>query len=298
MNVRTFTTILMAAALLAGAGAFASAASDLQTLQSGDRDRTYRIYRPESLAWAAQVPLVVVLHGGFGGSAQAERAYNWDETADAHGFVVLYPDGFEHSWNAGDCCGPAQRQNVDDVAFLTALVDHVRSAERIDPERIYVTGISNGAMMAYRLACESSLHIAAIGPVAGTLEVPCTAAPPTSVLAIHGLSDGNVPFAGGQPSAGVERNPRRAVPDVVAQWRTLDGCTKPAVDKTGPVTTEAAHCAHGRDVALITVSGAGHQWPGGQPASAAATRILRLDPPSSAIDATAQLWTFFAAHHS
>jgi polyhydroxybutyrate depolymerase len=296
--MRFLAILISCCAVIAATAARAGAVAPLQTFQSGERDRSYRVYRPPSLSWKTPVPLVVMLHGGFGASLEAESGYHWDAAADEHGFVVLYPDGFERSWNAGACCGPAMRQNVDDVAFLTALIEHVRSAGRIDPERIYVTGISNGAMMAYRLACESSLRLAAIGPVAGTLEVPCEGASPTSVLAIHGLDDRHVPFRGGMPSAGVERSPRRAVPEVVALWRKTDDCGAAVVQKDGSVTTDSARCARDREVTLITVEGAGHQWPGSLPPAPIAGALLQLDPPSNALDTTQVLWTFFASHRT
>ena len=85
-------------------------------LSNGDRDRTYLLYRPASLSQQVPAPLVVVLHGGYGSGSQAERSYHWDALADRQGFVVAYPDGIGRSWNAGGiCCGPALRDNVDDV---------------------------------------------------------------------------------------------------------------------------------------------------------------------------------------
>src|SRR6266542_5157522 len=126
-------------------------ASEARSLSSGGRGRSYRLYRPPGLSQAPTAPLVLVLHGGFGSGAQVEQAAGWDPVADRHGFVVAYPDGIGRSWNAGSCCGPARQQRVDDVAFLAALIDHLGTAENVDPGRVFVTGVSNGAMMAYRL---------------------------------------------------------------------------------------------------------------------------------------------------
>lgn len=244
-----------------------------------------------------------MLHGGFGTGLQAERAYHWDAAAERYGFVVVYPDGIGYAWNAGDCCGQPQKRNLDDVGFLTALVERLERDENVDPRRIYVTGMSNGAMMAYRMACEAPLAIAAIGPVAGTQSVACAHPRPTSLLAIHGLDDGNVPFNGGLPRKGATAKlPRRAVPDVIAEWRAGDACRAPSLQSAGSVMTSRANCAGGREVTLIAIAGAGHQWPGGEPPSAFAQVVLApfggLDPPSNALDATAVLWTFFAAHRS
>lgn len=292
--MRTLAIMTFSCAILAGMTAGAHAA-ERQTLTLGNEERTYRLYRPASLSWLNAVPLVVVLHGGFGSGLQAENDYRWDAEADARGFIVAYPDGIDHAWNAGTCCGPPMRQGVDDVRFLTALIEHLRANQHVDPDRIYVTGMSNGAMMAYRLACESPIRIAAIGSVAGTLAVPCSGAPQTSLMEIHGADDGYVPLHGGI-SRGVDRTPRRAVPDVIAQWRALDECDKNTVAVEGAVTTDTARCADNRDVTLITIAGAGHQWPGSIPPTQAATMIFHLDPPSRALDATDVLWTFFARH--
>src|SRR5439155_12228136 len=132
-------------------------------------------------------------------------------------------------------------------------------------DRVYVTGISNGAMMAYRLACQLPGRLAAIGPVAGTMTTECGPATPTSVLHIHGLADQNVPFDGGAGSKGVAKDARPSVPSVIAYWRRIDGCGQAQVSQQGPVHTEAADGARGTNVTLITVDGAGHQWPGSQP---------------------------------
>ncbi|MBC5810428.1 MAG: dienelactone hydrolase family protein [Candidatus Eremiobacteraeota bacterium] len=266
-------------------------------LAFGGMERTYRLYRPAALARDAMAPVVLVLHGGYGNGTGAERAYHWDEAADAHGFVVLYPDGFLRAWNAGACCGQPVKRNIDDVAFLTALVEQTMRDERIDPHRVYVTGISNGAMMAYRLACESPFAFAAIGPVAGTFSKTCEHPKPISVLAIHGSDDKNVPLAGGSGS-GVDRSPRPSLADVLAQWRNVDRCSAPRVREAPPVRYEIADCPSGRTVESIVIAGAGHQWPGSEKPPPAAVRLLGLEQPSRALDATATLWEFFAAHRT
>lgn len=131
-------------------------------LSSGGQDRTYLVHVPAGLSGAA--PLVLMLHGGYGTGAQAERSYGWDALADQDHFVVAYPDGLDRAWNSGGgCCGKAARRDVDDVAFLTAVVADVEARVPVDPARVYAAGMSNGAMMAYRLACDSDVF-AAIGP--------------------------------------------------------------------------------------------------------------------------------------
>jgi len=301
--VRTLWVVLLWMLLAVASGVLApirlNAAENARaaTLTFGGIERTYRLYRPAALKHDAPVPLVLVLHGGFGNGANAERGLHWDQSAEAHGFVVLYPDGVGRAWNAGACCGQPVQRRIDDTGFLTALVEQTIYAENVDPHRIYATGISNGAMMAYRLACESTLAFAAIGPVAGTFSKTCEHPKPTSVLAIHGLADRNVPFNGGIGS-GVDRSPRPPVPDVIAQWRAVDRCGPAQLHDAGTVHDESSACAEERTVELITVAGAGHQWPGAEPPAPAAVALLGLEQPSHALDATAVLWEFFAAHHS
>jgi polyhydroxybutyrate depolymerase len=168
------------------------------TVRPGLARRTARLYVPTSLPKGTRVPLVVVLHGGFGVADGAAKQTGFDAQAERGKFLVVYPQGILRSWNAGICCGPAMKNNVDDVRFITTLLDRLEADYRIDTRRVYATGISNGGMMAYRLACEAPDRFAAIAPVAATLTISgCRPPQPVSLLHIHGMEDGNVPFAGG-----------------------------------------------------------------------------------------------------
>lgn len=261
------------------------AGTESRTIEVDGVVREYRVHVPAGLA--DDPALVVMLHGGFGSGAQAERAYGWDEASDAHGFVVAYPDGTSRTWNAGGCCGPSVRENVDDVAFLTALVAELQAEFGIAPERTFGTGMSNGAMMAYRMACDTDVFHA-IAPVAGTIVTDCADPAPASVLHIHGADDGMVRMDGerGSGTAQVDGMP---VDEVIALWREADDCSDPTTVVAGLVTTVSAACPDDRTVTLVTVAGAGHQWPGSDPREGAA------DQPSTAMDATAVIWEFFDA---
>jgi polyhydroxybutyrate depolymerase len=264
-----------------------SGRSDHTIVVSG-RSRAYHLYVPAGLS--SSVAVVVMLHGGFGTGAQAETSYNWDAQADQGHFVVVYPDGLDRAWAAGGgCCGIPASTGVDDVAFIKAVVESLPA----DPQRIYATGISNGGMLAYRLACDTALF-AAIGPDSATLLGDCASPARTSVIHIHGTADHNIPYAGGQGNGFAKINGPGA-PELNARWRQIDGCDGPAVSTAGVVTTSVATCPDGRAVELITIAGAGHQWPGSVP-KPAAERALGLDPPSTALDATSVIWQFFAAH--
>ncbi|KLO31829.1 polyhydroxybutyrate depolymerase [Mycolicibacter heraklionensis] len=275
--MRRWVVLLGAALIISGcvAPGVAQPAPDgtsVHTLTVGGLQRSYRVYRPAGLPAAA--PLVVMLHGGFGSAANAERRYGWDELADTAKFVVAYPDGVSRAWNTGgNCCGRAAAEGVDDVGFIAAVVGDVGRAVAIDPARVYVTGMSNGGIMAYTLACATGLF-AAIGPVAATQLGPCPSPHPTSVLHIHGAADPNIRYDGG-PGAGVAQIDGPSVPEVDAFWRTVDDCAPPVSTTDGAVTSAIADCPSGRSVQLTTIAGGGHQWPD---------------------SATATLWQFFTAH--
>ncbi len=245
--------------------------TSVHTIALGGHDRSYRLYRPAGVP--ASAPLVVVLHGGFGSAEQAERTYKWDELADSAKFVVAYPDGLNRAWNVngGGCCGRPAREGVDDVAFISAAVADIAKNVGINAAKVYATGMSNGAIMSYTLACNTDM-LAAIGPVAGTQLDPCKSPHPTSVMAVHGTADPLVPYNGGQGFS-VINGP--SVPDVNAFWRNVDKCGAPTVTTNGPDTTSTAGCPDNRSVVLVTVRDGGHHWPP---------------------DATSQLWQFFAEH--
>ena len=275
--------------------AIGQAASTTHRMTLGGLARSYRLYAPEVSGASpdAGQSLVVVLHGGFGSARQAERAYGWNALADREGFLVAYPDGWRRAWNTeGGCCGPPADRGVDDVAFLEAVVAELRAERSVDPDRVYVAGMSNGAIMAYTLGCRSTTF-AAIGPVAGTALVRCPDAAPVSVIHVHGLADTRVRYDGarGEGTAQIDGPP---VEQVNADWRRAHDCAPPSSQVDGPVRTLAATCAAGREVRLVTVDGAGHQWPGS--ATNRAAERLGADPPSRALDATGLIWEFFASH--
>jgi polyhydroxybutyrate depolymerase len=261
-------------------------------IRSGGRIRTYQLLRPTTLPRAGAVPLVVLLHGGLGDGSGAIKQGNWAAAVARTGVIVVAPDGIGRTWNAGPtCCGAAARGNVDDVSFIVGLVQALEGRLPIDPKRVFATGISNGGMMSYRLACEASTTFAAIAPVSGDLLVPCHPTQPVSLLHIHGLKDENVPFAGGVGPKSLAAVDWPPVIDGLITWAGLDGCGASASTTTGVVTTRTwTGCTAPTSVRLITIANGGHSWPGGQ------RMALFLDPPSTAIDATSTIVAFFAAH--
>jgi polyhydroxybutyrate depolymerase len=279
-----------------GAAPRLPAGTTLHTLTVDGLPRQYLVHQPADLPPGRPVPLVVMIHGGGGTARGAEARYGWDPLADRTGFVVAYPQGAGRSWSDGaGCCGRAGRRNLDDVTFLTSMVTAIRAQLPVDPARIYATGISEGGIMSDQLACGTDLF-AAIGPDSATRLGPCPAPKPISLIHIHGAADQRIPLDG-HPGAGVNHiTGPSSVPDLVAAWRAVDGCPPPTVTTAGPVHTTSAGCPDGRAVTLIVVDGAGHQWPGSRPAHPVRPRAIAPDPPSTALDATATIWDFFAAH--
>jgi polyhydroxybutyrate depolymerase len=273
------------------------------TIAVDGRDRSAIVHIPPGYRGDAPVPLVLVLHGGGGDAASAARMTGMSRKSDAEGFVAAYPEGTAgpggaRTWNAGEayCCGEAMRRRVDDVAFIRALVAHVGSIVRVDERRVYVAGFSNGAMLAHRLGCEAADLVAAIAPVAGALGASdCRSSGPLSVIIFHGTADEHVRYEGGRPlrpGPGEGGRVDPPVADAVAFWARHNRCppSPQRQERGGVVLATYAGCRGDAEVALYTVEGGGHAWPGGLAGGP------RGDAPTRAISATDLMWAFFARH--
>lgn len=245
-------------------------------IMSGGIERTYHVYQPPNSSGRA-VPMVIVLHGGFGTGPQAERAYGWDAAAQRYGFIAVFPDGLDRAWNAANCCGSPQLRGIDDVAFIDSVIADVEKRNAVDRSRVVVAGMSNGAMMAYRMACESHTPLYGIASASGTMVVPCQNARPARILEIHGLQDRNIPFNGGRGD-GFAHVTGPSIPSVMSRWQRIDQCGAAVSRRNGVLDTSVASCANGMFVELIVIADAAHQWPGSAWSFAA--------PPSRALDAT------------
>lgn len=265
--------------------------------------RSYTIHVPGRVdKGQAKVPLVIVLHGGGGNARNAERMTGFNRVADREGFIVAYPEGTGRrrntllTWNAGHCCGYAMENRVDDVGFINVLLDELISRYPIDPSRVYVTGMSNGAMMSHRLGMELSARIAAIAPVVGTLfgdeQTPSN---PVAAIMINGLLDKSVPPQGGAPkghfAVSWDGAPARPTLEQATFWGRANGCDADVRRDDGSRYTHWHYpCPGGHDVELYLIKDNGHAWPGGVKGSPLG------DQPSSSIDATDVIWRFFKAH--
>jgi len=283
-----------------------------RSLAVGRATRTYLLHLPARFSERGPLPVVLAFHGG-GGTAKSFKGYaGLDAVADREGFVVVYPDGTSQlgrrllTWNAGTCCGSAHDHDVDDVGFARGLLDALSRELPLDLTRVYATGHSNGAMMAYRLAIEAPERIAAIAPVAGMMVTDrFPPARPVPVLHVHSVDDPRALYAGGvgPPFPFTDaRVTHRAVEPELARWIAHDGCpptpqvaerrSAPASGR-GPAHTATrlvwAPCTTGAEVQLWKLTGAGHAWPGHP--SRLPERLM--GPDTTVIDAAEEVWRFF-----
>lgn len=225
-----------------------------------DGTRTFTVHVPDAPLPGA--PLLVALHGFTQGSTGFENYTGLAAAATARGIVAVTPDGIEDSWNGGaSCCPPASRRDIDDVGFLGALADALRSELSLDPARTWVVGFSNGGYLALRLACEAPEAFTAVVSHAGTMDLPCEPDAPVSVLISHGDRDAIVPFEDGRGPVSPQAAGRGAR-DVFAAWRELDGCPEPVRrDALAGEELLATPCRDGTAVGLAVWAGVGHTWP-------------------------------------
>ena len=230
-------------------------------------------------------PLVLNFHGITESPELQQLLTRMDGEARQRGMVLVYPEGVGLSWNAGGCCGRARDERVDDVRFVRDLVAELESELCIDRNRVYATGMSNGGMFSYRLACDAADLIAAVAPVAAVDDaLACAPSRPVPVLAFNGTSDPVVHYGGGWWSL-------KSAQESFARWSERDRCARapPRLAwQHGDARCEAATgCA--AEVIACALEGGGHTWPGG-------TRAPFLGRTSSDLDATSTLLDFFLAH--
>jgi polyhydroxybutyrate depolymerase len=261
--------------------------------------REYLVHVPKSYR-GAPTPMLMALHGG-GGDADLQSSdskYGLIGKSEQSGFIAVFPNGYSRfpggilaTWNAGACCGPAQKNQVDDVGFLREVIRRVEAQANVDPGRVFVTGMSNGAMMSWRLACEASDLIRGIAPVEGTDNTAaCKPSRPVAVIQFHAADDDHVPFNGGI-GVGPSRTDYVSVPASQAKWVRLNHADP------GPRTVlqvPGARCdlhpagIGGAPVELCVTETGGHSWPGG------GTQQGRKQP-SKAISANDRMWSFFSS---
>jgi polyhydroxybutyrate depolymerase len=262
--------IVFSSVILVTVVAFASGTRDEHFLEVNGAQRRYLLHAPRYLKENVKVPLILVLHGA-GGTPENTVWLGIEKYSVRKGFIVVYPEGIDRSWNDGR---PIEGRSYDDVGFLSALIEELVAKQNVDPKRVYVTGISNGGFMAFALACRVPDKIAATAPVAASMGVgaleKCHPSKSLSVLMINGTADPLVKFEGGR----VQRQGSDAEPvaKVAAFWRAKECGANPRVLREelpdvnfkdeSTVEVERVQCP-GNEVINYTVRGGGHTWPGG-----------------------------------
>ena len=283
----------------------------LRAVDVANRARRYLIYVPEGYDPERPAPVVLAFHGGGGNPRSMARLSGLNDKADKEGFIVVYPYGSgvdpdrNLTFNAGNVGGYAKRKSVDDVAFTKALIADLKEAGNIDVDRIFATGMSNGAMMAYRIASELSESIAAVAPVGGPMGTgTCDPAVPVSVMHFHGTADKLAPYEGGR-GAGAPGVPAAARPEFysvdhsIRQWVKANGCdAEPVVQSLADAADDGTRVVRktwsggkrGAEVVLVRIEGGGHTWPGAIPPKAFLGKSTRD------ISANDLMWEFFQKH--
>lgn len=303
---------LLACSILSLAAAFATAAqaATARTVNVAGLVRTYYLHVPAHIPKDRAVALVLAFHGGGGTPAGIERESGFSGLADREGFLVAYPQGYGKSWNDGRNATSiaAQRDRIDDLGFVAALLDDIGKDYRIDPKRVFATGISNGAIFSHYLGANLSARIAAIAPVAGGIPEPLgeefNPEKPVSVLVMNGTQDPLVPYQGGKITLpwSATRGAIIGTESAVGKWADHNGCRSVPVtadlpdrdsgDGTSVRRLTYADCRDGTEVVLYRIEGGGHTWPGG--VQYLPRRVIgKL---SRDIDATEIIWGFFRHH--
>ena len=237
-------------------------------------ERTYILHVPESVSNPA--PLVFVLHGGGGNGKGMIKLTGYNKISDKYGFIACYPDGVDKHWNDGRKVNQSFKNGVEvnDVKFISLLIDTLESKFSIDSARIYVCGISNGGMMSFRLGCELNDKIAAIAPVAISMSEylynSCKPGKPVPLMYIFGNEDPLVPYEGGSISFG--RGQVVSVDNTLAFWGKNNDCSdKPvitSIDKEDDDTYVKKYVFSGEtqrnEIEFYLIYGGGHTWPGGR----------------------------------
>lgn len=272
----------------------------LRSLRHDGMTRWYRVYTPPSYDPSLPTPVVFAFHGYTMNAKQMAKSYGIRKLADTEGYIAVFPEGtgalggwplfLYQSWNAGHCCGFAIRNNVDDVGFIDELIDQVAEAWNVDMARVFATGMSNGAMLSYRLAAELPDRFAAIAPVAGNRPIDDIPTEPIPVIAFHGALDCLVP-SGAPGCPAEEGSPTQR--ESLQPFFAVNACVLPNGNRPTEVVGdallfEAPARETGADIHYWWLEDGGHTWPGHP--------IIGMDRVNLDIDATAEMWAFFEDH--
>ena len=269
---------------------------------SAGLQRCYLLHIPPEYERGQSLPLIISLPGFTSNPMGQQYLTRWSEFADNEGLILVFPQGtsFPLRWNSSTTFTDS---DVDDVQFIANLIDEVSKIVTVDPQRIYVDGMSNGGSMANRVACELADKVAAVGVVAGPPQEPpggCNPERPISLIAFYGTDDPLVAYEGGaMRESFISKLTHRSshpisfppVKSYIEAWAERDGCSPvpepipPQGDASG---VRYIDCKNTAEIVFYTIEGGGHTWPGGRPTFVGKT--------SSDISASQVMWEFFKTH--
>jgi polyhydroxybutyrate depolymerase len=269
-------------------------------MQVGNLTRTYYVHLPLSYKGKQAAPLVLAFHGSGATGKDLAQQSHLNDVSDAGGFIVVYPDGYQQQWADGRGTTPPEQAGVDDIGFVSALIDKLAGELAVDKNRVYVTGLSNGGIFSHRLACELANKITAIASVSGTMaentSARCQPARPVPVVLFMGTNDSSVPFEGGEVDG--DQGMDLSAAETIQQWVTYNACSSipsfapapPAAnDGTSVLRTQYSSCKDNAEVILYTIEGGVHTWPRGTDTTSPELQ--------SSLDASQVIWNFFQQHH-
>lgn len=273
--------------------------TSLQNVVTKEGLRDYYVHRPHRIGRNAAV--VIALHGAGSDALGMEQFCGLTDTAEKHGFCVVYPQGTgrtpaARTWNAGGDAQYAARQKIDDIGFLEQVMFRLRHEFQLNTDRVYLVGMSNGAALAYRAAVEIPHRVAAVAAIGGCLssEIP-NPTRPVPVIHFHGTEDTFVPYLGGMGRS-LSRTPMHSVSKTIAIWVQANGASTDPIreeisekvpDGTSIVRTWHPSLDGTADVELWTIHGGGHTWPGRR------CPFPFLGKSTQNLDANETLWRFF-----
>jgi len=290
--------MLSAAALLGCLTGVDAAAPHQESIQIQGQRRTFTVYTPDD-AGGTSLAILIVLHGGLGNGQYVARQTRLVNYVDRDKFVAVFPDGIRGHWNDGRS---TTSSGPDDVTFLRQMITAVAQKWGGDPKRAFVAGISNGGMMALRMACDASDVVTAIGVVVANMPADlvnrCQPSRPMPMVLFNGTSDPLMPWSGGSiaasPLLGTPGGEVVSAMDTFDFWAHLDGCGQPVVDSISGTDVKrhtASNCGSGSEVNLYEIEGGGHGWPGGIPPGPIESRFV--GHVTSDISASAIIIQFF-----
>lgn len=310
--------VLLALLLMAAAAVPLAAQRDIpagfqrRTLVHQGATRSYYIHFPPGYSSAKRYPVLILLHGGGGNALQALESYPVQSVTDRQGAILVAANGTGPlprreallTWNVAFGFGAALEKKVDDTGFLRQLILSLRDSESVDPKRVYLTGLSNGAIMCHRAGAANSDLVRGIAPVCGTVGgrdesgsqmlLPEKPTKPVDVVMFCGALDDSIPLEGGRQRRSADKTTKvvMSAEESAEFWVKANGCQPtPHVEELPQQKATRKTWKGGREgtqVVLYILHNQGHAWPGG-----AAPKRRVADQPSTLLKAHDVMWRFF-----